>query len=41
VRLGHWSAQQLGIADWPAIDYRLAFLLVALVSLLGLIDALR
>ncbi|WP_229258315.1 DHA2 family efflux MFS transporter permease subunit [Duganella rivi] len=41
VRLGHWSAQQFGIADWPAIDYRLAFLLVALVSLLGLIDALR
>jgi EmrB/QacA subfamily drug resistance transporter len=41
VRLGHWSAQQLGIADWPAIEYRLAFLLVALVSLLGLVDALR
>jgi len=41
VRLGHWSAQQLGIAHWPAIDYRLAFLLVALVSLLGLADALR
>lgn len=41
VRLGHWSAQQLGIAGWPAIDYRLAFLLVALVSLLGLLDALR
>ncbi|NGZ85733.1 MFS transporter [Duganella aceris] len=41
VRLGHWSARQLGIADWPAIDYRLAFLLVALVSLLGLADALR
>ena len=41
VRLGHWSARQLGIAHWPAIDYRLAFLLVALVSLLGLADALR
>ena len=41
VRLGHWSAQQLGIAAWPAIDYRLAFLLVALVSLLGWADALR
>jgi predicted MFS family arabinose efflux permease len=41
VRLGHWSAQQLGIGDWAAIDYRLAFLLVALVSLLGLADALR
>ena len=41
VRLGHWSAQQLGIGHWPAIDYRLAFLLVALVSLLGLVDALR
>ncbi|MYM30887.1 MFS transporter [Duganella sp. CY15W] len=41
VRVGHWSAQQLGIAGWPAIDYRLAFLLVALVSLLGLADALR
>ncbi len=41
VRVGHWSAQQLGISDWPAIDYRLAFVLVALVSLLGLADALR
>jgi predicted MFS family arabinose efflux permease len=41
VRLGHWSAAQLGVSDWPAIDYRLAFLLVALVSLLGLADALR
>jgi EmrB/QacA subfamily drug resistance transporter len=41
VRVGHWSAQQLGISDWAAIDYRLAFVLVALVSLLGLADALR
>lgn len=41
VRLGHWGAQQLGVSDWPAIDYRLAFVLVALVSLLGLMDALR
>jgi len=41
VRVGHWSAQQLGIGDWAAIDYRLAFVLVALVSLLGLADALR
>ena len=41
VRLARWSARQLGISDWPAIDYRLAFLLVALVSLLGLADALR
>lgn len=41
VRLGHWGAQQLGVSDWPAIDYRLAFVLVALVSLLGLLDALR
>lgn len=41
VRLGHWGARQLGIGDWTAIDYRLAFVPVALVSLLGLIDALR
>lgn len=41
VRLGHWGAQRLGIADWPAIDYRLAFLLVALVGLLGMLDTLR
>jgi EmrB/QacA subfamily drug resistance transporter len=41
VRLGQWGAQQLGISHWAAIDYRLAFLLVALVSLLGLADALR
>jgi hypothetical protein len=40
VRLGHWSAQRLGIADWPAIEYRLAFLLVALVSLLAMLDAM-
>jgi hypothetical protein len=41
VRIGHWSAQQLGIGDWAAIDYRLAFVVVALVSLLGLADALK
>lgn len=40
VRLGHWGAQRLGIADWPAIEYRLAFLLVALVSLLAMLDAM-
>ncbi|TFW25250.1 MFS transporter [Duganella callida] len=39
VRLGHWAARQLGIGDLPAISYRLAFLVVALVSLLGLLDA--
>nr|WP_315397633.1 MFS transporter [uncultured Duganella sp.] len=40
VRLGHWGAERLGLAHWPGIEYRLAFLLVALVSLLAMLDAL-
>ena len=41
VRLGHWISDSLGFESMPAIDFRLAFLLVALVSLASLVDALR
>jgi len=40
VRLGAWLAPLVGLAQVPAIEYRLAFVLVALVSLAGLRDAL-
>lgn len=41
VRLGHWLAGPLGLGQVPAIEYRLAFVLIGLVSLMGLIDALK
>jgi len=41
VRLGHWLAQTAGIRQMPAAEFRLAFVLVALVSLLGMIDTWR
>ena len=40
VRAGAWTAQMTGWEQVPAIEYRLAFVLVALVSLAGLRDAL-
>jgi MFS family permease len=40
VRASMWIAPALGLARVPAIEYRLAFVLVALVSLAGLLDAL-
>ena len=40
VRAGAWLAPLAGLASAPAIEYRIAFVLVALVSLLGLRDAL-
>ena len=41
VRVGHWLAKNAGIDGLPAADYRLAFLLVGLVSLTGLFDSLK
>lgn len=41
LRLGDWAAPQLGLAQVPAASFRLAFLVVGLVALLGIIDALR
>lgn len=40
VRAGAWLAPAIGLAQVPAIGYRIAFLLVALVGLAGLADAL-
>jgi EmrB/QacA subfamily drug resistance transporter len=39
VRAGEWLAHSTGLEHVAAIEYRLAFLLVALVSLIGLRDA--
>ncbi|CDG83659.1 MFS transporter [Janthinobacterium agaricidamnosum] len=41
VRFGHWLSGMLGLDRMPAADFRLAFLLVGLVSLLGLGDMLK
>jgi EmrB/QacA subfamily drug resistance transporter len=40
VRAGMWLAPSIGLAHVPAIEYRIAFVLVSLVSLVGLRDAL-
>jgi EmrB/QacA subfamily drug resistance transporter len=40
VRFSEWLIPQVGLAQWPAAPYRLAFIMVALVALLGLIDCL-
>jgi EmrB/QacA subfamily drug resistance transporter len=39
VRAGAWLAPLAGLAQLPAVEYRIAFALVALVSLAGLRDA--
>jgi EmrB/QacA subfamily drug resistance transporter len=41
VRIAHWLVVGLHISGMPAADYRLAFVLVALVALFGLLDSLR
>ena len=41
IRLGEWAAPHLGLAQVPAASFRLAFLMVAVVALLGLVDSLR
>lgn len=40
VRGGHWVAGQWGI-EGNAVDYRIAFVLMALFALIGLVDAVR
>jgi hypothetical protein len=40
VRAGMWLAPFIGLSHVPAIEYRIAFVLVSLVSLVGLRDAL-
>ncbi len=39
IRLGGWAAPHLGLAQLPAASFRLAFLVVALTALFGLIDS--
>ncbi len=41
IRLGEQLAPWLGLGDLPGIAYRLAFVLITLMSLLGLLDLLR
>jgi predicted MFS family arabinose efflux permease len=41
VRLGHWGLERVGLADMPAGQFRMSFVLVALVGLLALVDTLR
>lgn len=41
IRAGHGLAAASGLGAVPAIDYRLAFVLVAFVALLGLADGIR
>lgn len=40
IRLGDWAVPLLGLREAPGAAYRLAFLFVALVSLLGMLDLL-
>jgi len=41
VRLGNAVAPWLGMEDLPGIGYRMAFVLITLMSLIGLLDLLR
>ncbi|QWA12217.1 MFS transporter [Sodalis ligni] len=41
VRIGEKAAPLLGMGDLPGISYRLAFVLITLMSLIGLVDLLR
>ena len=41
IRLGGWAAPHLGLAQTPAASFRLAFVVVALVALLCLVDSWR
>ena len=38
LRVGSWAKDGLGVADVPAVDFRLAFVLIALLSLIALYD---
>jgi EmrB/QacA subfamily drug resistance transporter len=39
-RAGHWLTGQVGLDAVPAMNFRIAFVLIALLSLLALVDAL-
>ncbi|MDB5656803.1 MAG: transporter protein [Tardiphaga sp.] len=41
IRLGQWAAPHLGFGQLPAASFRLAFVVIASVALLGLIDSVR
>ncbi|WP_299811846.1 MFS transporter [Tardiphaga sp.] len=41
IRFGEWAAPHLGLAQLPAASFRLAFVVVALVALLSVIDSLK
>ena len=41
IRMSEWLVPRIGLADWPAAPYRLAFLMVAAIALFGLVDSLR
>ncbi|MEG1209857.1 MAG: MFS transporter [Leclercia sp.] len=41
IRIGELSSEMLGIAALPGISFRLAFVVIALVCLLGMFDTLR
>lgn len=41
IRLGEWLVPRIGLADWPAAPYRLAFIFIAIIAFAGLIDSLR
>lgn len=38
IRIGEWAAPLIGIGDAPGVAYRLAFLVIGLVSLAGMLD---
>lgn len=41
IRIGEWMTPLLGVAHLPGAEYRLAFLFVGLVSLIGMLDLFR
>ncbi|MDB5633626.1 MAG: major Facilitator Superfamily protein [Tardiphaga sp.] len=41
IRLGEWLAPLIGLDRWPAAPFRLAFVVVALTALTGMIDNVR
>jgi EmrB/QacA subfamily drug resistance transporter len=40
IRVSEWLVPHIGLTHWPAAPYRLAFVMVAMVSLLGVLDSL-
>jgi EmrB/QacA subfamily drug resistance transporter len=41
IRFSEWLVPRIGLEHWPAAPYRLAFVMVALVALAGLVDSVR